>query len=120
MPLPARDLTATLDEFSPLTIHLGLHLVKRVFFGTGVWRIGASHHFTLHGRFREGAAHACHHSSEGVNLMRNITKFLKDESGASAAEYALILAIIAVAIVTAMTTLGTAITTAIDAAAGQI
>jgi pilus assembly protein Flp/PilA len=52
--------------------------------------------------------------------MRNISKFLKDESGASAAEYALILAIIAVAIVTALGVLATAIETAIDNAASHI
>jgi pilus assembly protein Flp/PilA len=52
--------------------------------------------------------------------MRNISKFLKDESGASAAEYALILAIVAVAIVTALGLLATAIETAIDRAATAI
>jgi pilus assembly protein Flp/PilA len=33
-------------------------------------------------------------------------RFIRDESGASAAEYALILALIAAAIITALTTLG--------------
>jgi pilus assembly protein Flp/PilA len=52
--------------------------------------------------------------------MRSISKFLKDESGASAAEYALILAIIAVAIVTALGVLAGSIETAIDNAASNI
>lgn len=36
-----------------------------------------------------------------------ITRFIKDESGATAIEYGLIAALIAVGIVTALTTLGT-------------
>jgi pilus assembly protein Flp/PilA len=52
--------------------------------------------------------------------MRLISKFLKDESGASAAEYALILAIVAIAIVTALGLLATSIETAIDNAATNI
>jgi pilus assembly protein Flp/PilA len=52
--------------------------------------------------------------------MRAIISYFQDESGASAAEYALILGIIAAAIVVAMTTLGTDISAAITFAAGQI
>ena len=52
--------------------------------------------------------------------MRNLTKFMKSESGASAAEYALILAIIAAAIVTALGVLSTDIQSAIDAAGAII
>jgi pilus assembly protein Flp/PilA len=52
--------------------------------------------------------------------MRLISKFMKDESGASAAEYALILAIIAAAIVTALGVLSTDIQTAIDNAGAII
>lgn len=52
--------------------------------------------------------------------MRNVVKFLKNESGASAAEYALILAIIATAIVTAIGVLSTDIQTAIDNAGAVI
>ncbi len=52
--------------------------------------------------------------------MSKIVSFLKDESGASAAEYALILAIIASAIAVALGTLKTSISTAITGAAGQI
>jgi Flp pilus assembly pilin Flp len=42
-------------------------------------------------------------------LMRSIAKFLKDESGSNAAEYALILALVAGVIVVAVTALGGAI-----------
>ncbi len=52
--------------------------------------------------------------------MRAISNFLKDESGASAAEYALILAIVAIGIVAALGLLSTAIKTAIDNAASNI
>ncbi len=46
--------------------------------------------------------------------------FIKDESGASAAEYALILAIVGAGIATAATTLGANIGTAITGAATTI
>jgi pilus assembly protein Flp/PilA len=46
--------------------------------------------------------------------------YFKDESGASAAEYALLLGIIAVAMVAAVTLLGTNITAAINNAAGVL
>jgi pilus assembly protein Flp/PilA len=52
--------------------------------------------------------------------MRNIFSYLTDESGASAAEYALILAIVSAGIAFAMTGLGTAISGAITTATGQI
>ncbi len=46
--------------------------------------------------------------------------FIKDESGASAAEYALILAIVGAGIAVAATTLGASIGTAITGAANTI
>lgn len=52
-----------------------------------------------------------------TNLIKN---FLNDEAGASAAEYALILAIIGIGIVTAAGALGTAITGALNGAADAI
>ena len=53
--------------------------------------------------------------------MRNfINSFIHDESGAAAAEYALILAIVAVGIATVVGTLGTNISTAINNAATKI
>ena len=52
--------------------------------------------------------------------MRSIVSFLKDESGASAAEYALILGVIAAAIVGAVTLLGNDIAASITNIAGQI
>ena len=53
--------------------------------------------------------------------MRNFLKsFLRDESGAAAAEYALILAIVGAGIALAVTNLGKAISTAITTAQGNI
>jgi pilus assembly protein Flp/PilA len=52
--------------------------------------------------------------------MSKLVSFLKDESGASAAEYALILALVGVAIAVAATALGTAITGAINKATAAI
>jgi pilus assembly protein Flp/PilA len=43
--------------------------------------------------------------------MRNLVKFLKDDSGASAAEYAVLLTLITVVLIAAVQTLGTAIST---------
>lgn len=53
-------------------------------------------------------------------MLNAIRQFVKEEEGASAAEYALILAIITIGIVTAMTDLGTAITDAINGAKNEI
>ena len=50
----------------------------------------------------------------------NFTAFLRDDSGASAAEYALILAIVGAAIAAAALTLGQAIATAMSDAADLI
>jgi pilus assembly protein Flp/PilA len=52
--------------------------------------------------------------------MSKIKSFIRDESGAAAAEYALILAIVATGIAAAVTVLGTAISTALVTAAGWI
>ncbi len=52
--------------------------------------------------------------------MTKIIAFLKDESGASAAEYALILAIVGVGIVAAAGTLKTSIAGAMNKAANTI
>lgn len=52
--------------------------------------------------------------------MTKFVQFLKDESGASAAEYALILAIVGVGIVVAAQALQTAISTAMSTAASTI
>ncbi len=53
--------------------------------------------------------------------MRNIIKsFIRDESGAAAAEYALILAIVGAGIALAVTNLGKAISTAINNAQSKI
>jgi len=43
--------------------------------------------------------------------MRNLVKFLKDDSGASAAEYAVLLTLITVVLIAAVQTLGSAIST---------
>ena len=53
--------------------------------------------------------------------MRNVIKsYLRDESGAAAAEYAMILAVVAIAIFTAASALGTHIATAINAATTDV
>jgi pilus assembly protein Flp/PilA len=52
--------------------------------------------------------------------MSKLVNFLKDESGASAAEYALILAIVGIGIVTAAGTLKSAISGAMTRAASTI
>lgn len=49
-----------------------------------------------------------------------IRQFVMDEEGASAAEYALLVALITVAMAAAVTTLGTNITNAITSAASKI
>jgi pilus assembly protein Flp/PilA len=52
--------------------------------------------------------------------MKNLINMLRDDSGASAAEYALILAIIGAAIAIASVTLGGAISNAMDDASNCI
>jgi len=42
-----------------------------------------------------------------MSMSKFVTRFIKDESGATAIEYGLIAALIAVAIITAVTALGT-------------
>lgn len=54
-------------------------------------------------------------------MMRNFLKsYLSDESGAAAAEYALILTIIGTALLAAVSTLGNDIASALNAAGGVI
>ena len=53
-------------------------------------------------------------------MRENFVQFLNDENGASAAEYALILAIVGAGIATAATGLGNAITGALNGAASSI
>jgi len=47
-------------------------------------------------------------------MLKSIREFFRDESGAAAAEYALILAVIGAGIAVAATKLGTAISTSIN------
>ena len=49
-----------------------------------------------------------------------VSRFVKDESGATAIEYGLIAALIAVAIITAATALGTKISTQFDNIAAKL
>lgn len=49
-----------------------------------------------------------------------VSRFLKDESGATAIEYGLIASLIAVAIITAATTLGTNISATFNSVANSI
>ena len=62
-----------------------------------------------------GAWHAARLRDLGT-MLKTITKLIKDESGASAAEYALILAIVGTGIAGAAFALGGAITTSIGKA----
>jgi len=53
-------------------------------------------------------------------MSKFVTRFLKDESGATAIEYGLIVALIAVVIITAVTTVGTNLSTKFGSAATAI
>jgi pilus assembly protein Flp/PilA len=62
---------------------------------------------------------ACKH--QGIEIMTKfITKFFRDENGAAAAEYALILAIVGAGIAGAAALLGTSISNAMDRTGGII
>jgi pilus assembly protein Flp/PilA len=52
--------------------------------------------------------------------MERIKRFFKDESGASAVEYGLLVAVIAVALITAMTTLKTGIESSFTTASNKL
>jgi pilus assembly protein Flp/PilA len=52
--------------------------------------------------------------------MDKLINYLSDESGASAAEYALILALVAIVIIGGLTILGTTINVVLSTMAGQI
>ena len=53
-------------------------------------------------------------------MLNAIGRFVKEEEGASAAEYALLLAVITLGVVGAVTALGTNINNAITSAAGYL
>jgi pilus assembly protein Flp/PilA len=53
-------------------------------------------------------------------MSKFVTRFLKDESGASAIEYGLIAALIAVAIITGATALGTQLNTTFKSVADKM
>jgi len=57
---------------------------------------------------------------KGEKKMERIKNFFKDESGASAVEYGLLVALIAVVIITAVTALGTSISGKFSSAATAI
>jgi pilus assembly protein Flp/PilA len=52
--------------------------------------------------------------------MARIRNFFKDESGASAVEYGLLVSLIAVAIIVAVTTLGTKLSSTFNKASSQL
>jgi len=52
--------------------------------------------------------------------MRFVSKFLADESGATAIEYGLIAALIAVAIITAATALGSSLSATFNSVSAQV
>jgi pilus assembly protein Flp/PilA len=53
-------------------------------------------------------------------MSKFVTRFMKDESGATAIEYGLIVALIAVVIIAAVTTLGTNLNTSLSKAGSAI
>ena len=53
-------------------------------------------------------------------MTKFVSRFVKDESGATAIEYGLIVALIAVVIITAVTTLGTNLNTSLSKAGSAI
>jgi len=53
-------------------------------------------------------------------MSKFVTRFVKDESGATAIEYGLIVALIAVVIITAVSTVGTNLGTAFNSVGGKI
>ncbi|HEY3799219.1 MAG TPA: Flp family type IVb pilin [Caulobacteraceae bacterium] len=53
-------------------------------------------------------------------MSKFVTRLMKDESGATAIEYGLIVALIAVVIITAVTTLGTNLKTSLSTAGNAI
>ena len=53
-------------------------------------------------------------------MTKFVTRFMKDESGATAIEYGLIVALIAVVIITAVTTVGTNLTAKFTAINGAL
>ncbi len=53
-------------------------------------------------------------------MSKFVTQFLKDESGATAIEYGLIVALIAVVIVGAVTTIGTGMKTKFEAVSDKV
>ncbi len=53
-------------------------------------------------------------------MSKFVTSFMKDESGATAIEYGLIVALIAVVIITAVTTVGTNLSSKFNSAATAI
>ena len=54
------------------------------------------------------------------NLLTKVKNFIREEEGASAVEYGLLVALIAVAIITAVTTLGTNLSSKFDSVATTI
>lgn len=59
-------------------------------------------------------------NTEGENMLKAIYRFMKEQEGASAAEYALLVGLITVAMAATVTVLGNAIINAIGNAAGAI
>jgi len=62
----------------------------------------------------------CDKKNTGVEDMKFVSKFFKDESGATAIEYGLIAALIAVVIIGAVTALGTGVSTNFSTVAGAL
>ena len=63
-----------------------------------------------------------HHllASKEIPMSKFVTKFMNDESGATAIEYGLIAALIAVAIITAATSVGTSLSGTFNTVSGKL
>ena len=59
------------------------------------------------GRFKKKSADGCNRNHRSYPMKTLFSRFVKDESGATAIEYGLIAALIAVVAIGAMTTIGT-------------
>ena len=70
--------------------------------------------------YRHAAVIPCGEHNLEDKMSKFVTQFLKDESGATAIEYGLIVALIAVVIVGAVTTIGTGMKTKFEAVSAKV
>ena len=70
--------------------------------------------------YRHAAVIPCGEHNLEDKMSKFVTQFLKDESGATAIEYGLIVALIAVVIVGAVTTIGTGMKTKFETVSAKV